>query len=106
MLIDKPVNIVSPILLVNTNTGILLPKIMQRHPHQNFSIQGTYDQYKIKHHTELDKLKKIFVENGYPKDVILSYTRERLQVSTKVPKSNYFGLIKQAITKCQYCIQY
>ena len=35
---------------------------------------------KSKPHAELEKLKTIFLDNGYPEDVILSYTKEKIEV--------------------------
>ena len=33
---------------------------------------------KSKLHAELEKLKTIFLDNSYPEDVILSYTKEKI----------------------------
>ena len=37
-------------------------------------------------HAELEKLKTIFLDNGYPEDVILSYTKEKIAIFSAVQK--------------------
>ena len=41
---------------------------------------------KSKLHAELEKLKTIFLDNGYPEDIILSYTKERIASLSAVQK--------------------
>ena len=78
---------------------------------------------KSKLHAELEKLKTIFLDNGYPEDVILSYTKEKIASFSAVQKFGpqkcpvYLKLpwigntslrfesqIRQAITNCFFAV--
>ena len=47
---------------------------------------------KYKLHAELEKLKTIFLDNGYPEDDILSYTKEKIASFSAIQK--FFGYSK------------
>ena len=78
---------------------------------------------KSKLHAELEKLKTIFLDNGYPEDVILSYTKEKIASFSAVQKFGpqkcpvYLKLpwigntslrfesqIRQAVTNCFFAV--
>ena len=74
-----PVYIASPLLPVSTNARILFcPKQRKVNQVKTLVHRALVISSKTKLHAELDKLETIFLENGYPQDVI-SYTKTNLK---------------------------
>ena len=57
--------------------GILQPTQMENEPNRHADTQSTYDFTKTKLKQEIDFIKKILLDNGYPEDILLAHISKK-----------------------------